>query len=137
MFIRENVIALTTLRDHVGHVLLLRTKEEMLWVDAKRRVAPMADVHAGRDRPNEPLIRELVGTHGFPVEVDIAVAVGAYWPTPDPAIILVAMRGEVIEPFVRAHSAQMPGIVTFLSFKSHNSSLQSLLCIDHFANVNP
>jgi hypothetical protein len=81
---------LTLLANHVVDVVLTRTKEQMVWVDARRIVAAVAHEHPIRDRtvrhfPANAMGQEHPAGPTAATELPVAVLIAAGGPKPTAA----------------------------------------------------
>lgn len=76
---------LTALRDHIVHVLLMRTSEEMAWPSAGRVIATMQGIFTRWEWAVHKLVDHAIDSPWFPINADLSVAVGIAIPLPRPA----------------------------------------------------
>ncbi len=95
-----------TFAHRVMNVVFLRPKKQMLWVNAKRRIALMQDVQSFGYRPIEERERRAMGKHPFAIWVRDAVSfvVGASLPNPASALVFNRVaKKSVVHGFGVAH----------------------------------
>jgi len=96
MTARRKAKLVTVLRSHVGHVVGVRSEEQVLRVDAFAVVAAMANKGIA-NRANPALIREAMGPHDLSVADDGTVALVGDVAAPLPATIRRRLVGDGIK----------------------------------------
>lgn len=97
----QNPVALAALGEHVGHVVNLRTKEQVLWIDAAGCVAPMEHLDPGGNGRKVNLPAGAVCISLSPVELEVPIAASVVAADPKPAAIrLLDLGPETCDRFL-------------------------------------